>query len=457
MPGVLPSGAPTMAMDSDLCAINQWAGAQYGALGWDGIRFIGYPALAELAQRAEYRRISESYAKEATRKWLRLINVGKDDKLDKIAAINHALKKYRVRDIFRQALLHDGLFGRGQIYVDTGAGENLPELRTPLIRSSAKVKRGALRGFKTIEPLWTYPGNYNASDPLHPNFYAPETWYVQGKEIHGSRLLGVVSREVPDLLKPAYMFGGLSLSQMAIECVQNWLRTRGSVGDLVNAFSTMVLSTNAMALLDGGDGSAERTRADIFNVMRGNLGLMVLNKDTEELSNVSTPLGGLDALQAQSQEHLSGVSGIPLVKLFGITPTGLNASSEGEVRVWYDNVHGVQEDVVADPFTVALEIVQLSEFGEIDPDIRFAFEPLWQMTDAEKATMRKSDADTAAIYIADGVIGPDEERKRLASQDDGIYQGLDLSVMPESSAEVLDPTLGEGMREPAETESAVAA
>jgi phage-related protein (TIGR01555 family) len=451
MPGVLPPDAPAMAMDSDICSVNQWAIQQFaGQYGWDGIRFIGYPRLAELAQRAEYRRISETYAKEATRKWLRLVNVGKEDKLDVIKAIDGALKKFRVRDILREAILHDGLFGRGQIYADTGAGDNLPELRTPLLRTRQKVKLGSLRGFKTIEPLWTYPGQYNASDPLHPNFYNPETWYVQGKEIHRSRLFGVVSREVPDLLKPAYLFGGLSLSQMAIECVENWLRTRKSVGDLVNAFSTMVLSTDIQALLSNGGGDAERARADLFNAIRGNLGLMIVNKATEELSNVSTPLGGLDHLQAQSQEHISGVSGIPLVKMFGITPTGLNASSEGELRVWYDSVHGVQEDVVADPFTAALELVQLSEFGEIDPDIRFAFEPLWQATESEKGALRKANADTAAVYIADGVLDPREERERLAAEDDGVYQGLDLSVMPEPPDEALDPSLGSGMREPHE-------
>ncbi|WP_241502645.1 anti-CBASS protein Acb1 family protein [Bombella intestini] len=33
-----------------------------------------------------------------------------------------------------------------------------------------------------------------------------------------------------------------------------------------------------------------------------------------------------------------------LVKLFGITPNGLNASSEGEIRVFYDEIAAFQEN-----------------------------------------------------------------------------------------------------------------
>ena len=58
---------------------------------------------------------------------------------------------------------------------------------------------------------------------------------------------------------------------------------------------------------------------------------------------MSAPLGTLDALQAQSQEQLASVSGIPLVELLGITPAGLNASSEGELKAYYGRIHDDQE------------------------------------------------------------------------------------------------------------------
>jgi uncharacterized protein len=80
-----------------------------------------------------------------------------------------------------------------------------------------------------------------------------------------------------------------------------------------------------------------------FITMKDNKGIMLLNKDTEEYFNVSTPLGGVPELQAKSQEMICGVSRIPVVKYLGIQPAGLNASSEGELTVWGDYIRAQQE------------------------------------------------------------------------------------------------------------------
>ncbi|WP_163505183.1 anti-CBASS protein Acb1 family protein, partial [Escherichia coli] len=74
--------------------------------------------------------------------------------------------------------------------------------------------------------------------PLAADYYKPQSWYVMGKEVHASRFLSFVSRPVPDVLKAAYNFGGLSLSQIAEPYVDNWIRTRDSVGDMVHSYST---------------------------------------------------------------------------------------------------------------------------------------------------------------------------------------------------------------------------
>jgi Protein of unknown function (DUF1073) len=81
-------------------------------------------------------------------------------------------------------------------------------------------------------------------------------------------------------------------------------------------------------------------RADLFNNTRDNRGVMLLDKDDEDSANVSA---SLDQLQAQAQEHMGSVSRIPLVKLLGISPHGLNATAEPELRAFYDSIHAFQE------------------------------------------------------------------------------------------------------------------
>jgi phage-related protein (TIGR01555 family) len=425
-PGVLPAAAK-LAMDD---AWGPRAGSVYGYAGaagmWEeGIGFEGYPFLAALTQRAEYRRPCEVIAEEMTRKWLVFKATGKQDKSDKITQLTAAMKRFRVRHTFREALELEGFMGLSQIFIDIGDRDDLPEMQAPLLLDKAKIAKGSLKGFRLIDPTWVAPNRYNSNDPRNPTFYRPQTWFVMGNQIHTTRLITLVSRPVPDILKPAYNFGGLSLSQMMKPYVDNWLRTRQSVSDLIQAFTVFVLETDMAAVLAGGSGQSLQDRAALFTAMRNNLGLMLLDKDREALTNVSAPLGTLDHLQAQAQEHMSSVTAVPLVKAFGITPSGLNASSQDEIRVFYDSMHARQERVLDDPVTYVSHVVQLNEFGEIDPEITHEFLPLWELDEAGRAAVQKTKADTAAVFIESGVIAPEDERTRIAADPESSYHGLE--------------------------------
>jgi hypothetical protein len=137
----------------------------------------------------------------------------------------------------------------------------------------------------------------------------------------------------------------------------------------------------------------------------------------EEFFNVSTQLGTLDKLQAQAQEQMASISGIPLVKLLGVTPSGLNASSDGEIRVFYDYILAYQERMFSLPLRKVLDIVMLSEFGEIDESISFQFEPLWQMSDAEKADVALK--KTQALMLAEPALSGDTLLRELREMSDG--------------------------------------
>lgn len=447
MPGVIPpEREPAMlAMDSAMAPTYAYVSEAYAGMG-----FIGYPYLAELSQRPEYRKMSDVIAKEMTRKWIKLETAGDDDKTDKLQALDKAMRRFKLRARFRLAALQDGLYGRSQIYIDVktpkgvAAWADPEELKSILVRAPAKVTKGSLIGFKVIDPVWTTPYLYNSDNPMRADFYKPTSWFVLGRDVHASRLLNIVSREVPDLLKPSYNFGGLSMTQLAIPYVNNWLKTRESIANLIDGFSVGVLKTNMASILSGGCGDDVWARLALFNRTRTNRGSWAIDKDTEEFGFENVPLSGLDALQGQSQEQMSAVSSIPLVKLLGITPSGLNASSDGEIRVFYDDILSVQESVFRDPIQACLEVIQLSEFGEIDPDITFSFVPLWQLSEKEQAEVRKMDADTDAVLVGVNAISPDDVRERVAADPTNGYHSLETNPDPDDGLDDEDePEEGE--------------
>jgi phage-related protein (TIGR01555 family) len=437
--GVLPAGSSgrQMAMDSGFdssAAYNLGLLDNVNAAFGEGYAFPGFTVLANWAQIPEFRRPAEVYAREMTRKWIKIQAVGEEDKSDKIKRIDAEFKRLNVQAVFREAIQQDGLYGRSQIFIDVGMQSSqldAAELKTELVESSAKVGVGSIKRLAVIEPIWSYPNRYNANDPLDPTFYKPISWFVMGKEIHSSRLLTIISRDVPDILKPAYAFSGLSLSQMMKPYVDNWLRTRQSVSDLVHAFTVWTLKTDMANILNAGGAESFYNRMQLFNLGRDNHGVNAVDKNTEDFLNISAPIAGLDKLQAQSQEQQCAPTGLPLVYLTGITPSGLNATSEGEITVFQDTLAANQE-IYTPALSKILNLVQLSLFGEIDSDIGFIWEPMRTMSEEQRANIRKTEADTDAILVGAGVLYPEEVRKRVAGEEDSPYQGLETDIdLPE--------------------------
>ena len=443
-PGVVPEGDPVLAMD-EAEGTPDWALSMAGAFA-EGQQFMGYPALALLAQRPEYRVISETIATEMTRKWIKLVANDGGDKSDKIAKINAEMERLSLRDRFREIAEQDGFFGRSHLFLDFGNDDDGAELKTSIgsgsdDTSKAKIKKDSLQAVRTVEAVWVYPSSYNSINPLKPSWYKPDGWYVMGLPVHSTRLLTFVGREVPDLLKPAYAFGGLSMSQMAKPYVNNWLDVREGVTAIVKAFSTFVLLTDATSILSGGAGESFYARLDIFNRTRNNRGVLAIDKAKEDFKNVSAPLGTLDHLQAQAQEHMASVSRIPLVKLTGISPSGLNASSEGELKCFEDHINSYQEAFYRPNLTSVIGFIQLSLFGEVDSGIGIEFEPLNDLTEKEEAELRKINADTGEVLIRSKAVSYMEERQRVTSDPDGPYSGVnpeDPVVFPMTEPEKAD-------------------
>lgn len=458
-PGVIPTeavmrrAAKTMGVDEVKLAIDDgqnvsvWGWLNSGGVGC-GNYFPGYPYLAELSQRSEYRAPSETLAGEMTRKWVEFKTVGeadvKADQTNKLNEIADAFKHFKIKELFRKGALLDSFFGAGRLYIRLRGQERLRD--KPLVIDAPSIPKNSLLGFTMIEPMWCTPTAFNSTDPSKPDFYKPPMWLVLGKPTHSSRLLPFVSREVPDLLKAAYNFGGISLTQLMIPYVNQWFRTRDDVSKLVHNFSTVVLKTNMTGVLGGDNGASAVRRAQLFNQYRDNQGTMLVDKDTEDMMILNVPLGSLDKLQAQAQEHMAAPAHIPLVKLFGITPGGLNASADPEIQVFYDFILACQELLFTDNLTTVLQIIQLTLYGSIDPAITATYVTLTEPDGTALAQQRKSDADAGVAYIDRGVILPSEERERIKNDPLSGYNNLtgDGPPDPEPGDEDPDDEQGSG-------------
>ncbi len=446
--GVVPQGR-TAPIAQDSCAsIYQYAG-QADVNFFPS--FVGYPRLAMLAQSSDYRSVPETTATEMTRKWgyfkVDDPDTGDDpnltddelaekeeqdeklqrQRLEKISALEMEFERYKIRELIQRAIEVEMTMGRAQIYIDLGSTDD----SLPFVTSPLGVGVGALKGLTLIEPMWSTPSAYNADDPTRADFFKPERWYVMGKDVHADRLITLVMRPVPDILKAAYNFGGLSMLQLMIPYVQRYQRTADSISDLIRAFSLTILATDMSSILAGDNDPNIAMRASLFNQHKSNDGMMLLDKESEEISQINTPLSGLHELLSKSQEQMAAPSHTPLVKLLGVSPSGLNANAEGEIEVYRDYISAQNEAHIRPVIERISEIMQLSLFGEVDRGIKWVFNPLKQMDDKDLAEIQEIKSRTGVALVDGGVVSPEEVRQTLASDEHSPYSGINVSKVPE--------------------------
>lgn len=404
----------------------------------DGLGFAGYANLAAMMLRPEFRKPVDIIARESTRQWVRLRSLDSHtgattpaQTAARLRAIEAELERLHVRDLVRRLVVHALGYGMGHVWIGLKGGATAPQAM-PLCLTGHGMAQGQLDRLGLIDPVWTTPGSYNTLNPLAEDYYRPADWWVQGTLVHASRLLTMVPYEVPDLLKPAYNFGGLALPQMLQTYVHNFLRTRQSVSDMISNYATRVLRTDmAGAMADGAgmpeiDAEGISARLAAMTAWQSSNGTFVLDRETEDFAISAAPLSGLAELQSQAQEFMAAIPGIPLVKLFGIQPQGLNASSEGEIRVFYDEIAAFQQAHIAPVLRVILRLVQLNLWGQVDPSVGFDFVPLWQMSEPDSAAVERQKADTDEVNIRSGKITAHEARAREAADAASLYRTLDL-------------------------------
>lgn len=400
--------------------------------------FMGYPLLATLAQKSENRVACEQSVNEIFRKGFKVkSNDTKNDRSAIIGQLEDAFEKYAVEKHLKLLGFNAEAFGNSFLFVKLKGDEN--EREKELMLDSTKIKKGDLEGFRVIEPMWTYPQAYNAIDPISPEFFVPQQWYVMGRIVSASRMKPLVLYSVPDMLKPSYNFGGLSLIQMMLPYVTNWESVRDDIPRIIMSFRTYIWSTDMETYLQ--DRNEFDKRLDTLVYGKDNHGVLAIDKAMETLEQMNTSLTGLSDLLGQQQQLLCMPSRLSVTSLTGSQPSGMNATGEGETTAQHENISNKQKNSYKPVLDWILKILCLNEFGEFYDDLYIDFNPLDELSDLEIADINNKKADTYVKLIDSEVVTPEQVCKVLAADDDSEFNGIKyevVSIRPDEDEEGLD-------------------
>lgn len=415
----------------------------YNMIGnlYDYHQFLGYGVLAGLSQNGIIRKGTELRADDMTRRWVEYNYTGEAMSDDEAAAeIEEEMTRLKVQQLFRDAAQLCGYYGGCLAYIDVGdiSGD---DLKLPLGTDADTFRLGSLRGFKLVEPVYVAPGRYSCFNPIDSDYFVPQSWLINGREVHASRFLYFAENQVSTLLRPAYNFFGIPLTQTVIEAVRHFADGAAAVSRLLQKYSCTVFATDMQELLTGGNAANIQRRVQYFAQKRDNDGVMTVDKETESIENVSAPISGVDDIVRQQMEIVAAMFGEPVVKFWGLAPGGMNATGKIDMEAHYDHIHAVQERIFREPLEYVVRLLQLNKRGSVDDALSFEFTPLSDEDQDLQARCNKTKADTYATLIDRGVVDGMEVRMAVANDPSFGFSSIDVD------REIEDPELTLPMEE----------
>lgn len=375
------------------------------------------------------------------------IDISSDIAPDQIDLIQKEVDRLGIWPTLTEVIKWSRLYG-GAIGVLLIDGQ---DVETPLRPDS--VSKGQFRGVLCLDRWVVVPAIEETVQELGPHLGKPAFYDVMvsapafgGKRIHYSRVIRMEGIDLPYWQKVAEYGWGLSVVERIYDRLVAFDSTTQGTAQLVyKAHLRTVKVKNLRDILATG-GPAEEALIKMFDMIRkfqSSEGLSLVDAD-DEFSTHSYTFSGLSDVLLQFAQQISGALQIPLVRLFGQSPAGLNATGDADIRFYYDTIKQQQEARLRWAFEMILGLIYRSKIGGEPPaDINFEFNSLWQTSDLEKAQIAVGITNAVTQAYDSGLVSKPSAMKELRQSADVTGVWSNISDDDISEAEEEPPAPGE--------------
>lgn len=393
--------------------------------------FIGYQLAAMMAQHWLISKACLMPAKDATRNGYEItVNDGTEVAPDVLDAIRKADVRYRLNYNLIQFVQMGRIFGiRVAMFVVDSDDEDY--YKKPF--NPDGVKPGSYKGISQIDPYWITPqlDTESAGNPASIHFYEPTWWNINSKLVHRSHLVIFRTEEVPDVLKPTYIYGGIPIPQKIYERVYAADRTANEAPMLALTKRTDVVKADMGQALADQVNFDKRMQQWIWR--RDNYGIKTIGLE-EDMLRFDTSLTDLDAVIMTQYQLVAAAANVPATKLLGTQPKGFNTTGEYEEANYHEELESIQTHDLT-PLIERHHLLLIR--SEIAPDFNITpfsttvtWNPLDAMTAKEQAELNKMKAETGAFLMTSGAIDGNDERNRIINDPASNYSGI-VDEIPE--------------------------
>jgi len=258
--------------------------------------------------------------------------------------------------------------------------------------------------------------------------------------VHHSRVIRLSGIDLPYFQAITEMMWGESNLERLWDRLIAFDDATLSAANLINRAALRTIGVDRLREVVAAGGEAYEGLVAQFEAMRtfqSNEGITLLDKE-DIFTQTTYTFAGLSDMLLQFYQQLSGAANIPLIRLLGQSPSGLNGGGDDDIRMYYDNIKAQQEAKLRNGWEMILKLLWRSEIGEDSPDdLQFNFVPLWQMSSTDKMNNAKTCAETVIGAYEAGLTKKDTALKELrqSSADTGIFSNITDEEIKEAEGE----------------------
>lgn len=316
------------------------------------------------------------------------------------------------------------------------------DLSTPL--NPERVPKGSFKGLlvldrwsvePSLEDLVTQPG----PDLGKPRFYTvtSDAPGFRQQRIHYTRAFRFIGIELPYWQAVMENLWGISIFERLYDRMVAFDSASTGAAQLVYRawVRTLKMKNLREAVATGGDMLQGVVRSvELMKTYQSIEGISLIDdRDTMEYNGSAASFSGIGEAMLQFAQQLSGAIQVPLVRMFGQSPAGLNSTGDSELRMYYDGI-GKRQKKMKRCVTAIYEIMARSLGINVQGGIRIKFKPLWQLDDKGKAEVGKAKTETILGVYDSAVFDRSTALKELRaiSSETGLFTNITDEMIEEA-------------------------
>lgn len=391
---------------------------------------------------------------DIVRKWYELKTAASPDLVDRLVRLE---RKTHLRESIKKGMYWGRLYGGAAGIVMIKGHDDLSK---PLDLDT--ILPDSFLGLQILD-RWTgiYPSSELVTDPEDDDFGLPEYYTIRDEErgqmvanVHHSRVIRFLGRELPWLEQVTEQYWGESEVEAIYQDIVRHDNVAANIAALTFRANVSTMETDALDQLLG-TANAEMQRRfwavmQAQSIVESNFGLRLVRKG-DSITQRQYTFAGIADVYDRMMMDVAGAARIPVTKLFGRSPAGLNSTGESDLKNYYDYIDSIRDTAFRGILERLLPILALSAWGQIPDDLDIDFAPM-ETPDALQiadVAQRKTSAIVQA-YQSD-LLDQSTARKELQALDaeTGLFGKLPDELAEEgkgvtatSTRSMLDPMAG---------------